>query len=136
VDGLPHFVRPKPAQPHAHIAWCCDAGEEDRPINIVSKRIMYDAQILNMPEEGWVHYVQASQLEGVLKDVEALMIEGPCVEIEALLRVAADNGEAVIMRELTRDLGQRGEYGVMEDYSDEIPDDSDESPSSCHRGMS
>jgi hypothetical protein len=116
VDTLPHFARRKVA--HEHASWWCDIGA-GRTINAMTDKIMDAARVLEVPDNtGFVHLLEAHDVGHLLERFAMLKstreFTGPCVEIELLLQAAAENGEAVLMREWRRDYGNNDDY--YDDY--------------------
>jgi hypothetical protein len=110
VDQRPHFAttNPEHGAPHAHVSWSCDSSDSQHPIVKLTERIEKNGSFVNFKESGLVHLVEPGDalaaLRGLKKLKKSPQFQGPCEEIEQLLRAAAKDGEAVLMRE-------RKEYG-------------------------
>jgi hypothetical protein len=105
VEGWPAFSRAQPdgASIDAHVAWQCDDEDWLHPINIFTRRLVDNGQLVNMPEWRRWYYVRVSQLEGVLEDLAMLKdlgdYQGLYTELELFLSAAVEHGEAVLLRE-------------------------------------
>ncbi len=100
INELPYFARPHDP-PHAHVDWSCDVFAGQHRLTAVINGIEQAARGLSHMGCGFLHLLEANQVDAVLEAVTMVNIEGepegPCAEIELLLREAAQNGEAVLM---------------------------------------